>query len=111
MQSNTELSVGDKPYKLISQHSQRSAPLNSLRDTASADGQRLDWCGDWCGDLVGGTGTHWESVAEVDEHLSGQRAVSPGHEGAQGLSEEGRHTLHLHAPQELQLKERQTQES
>lgn len=47
--------------------------------------------------------THWESVEQVCEHLSGQRALSLAHEGAQSLSEDGRDPIHIHAADVLQL--------
>ncbi len=47
--------------------------------------------------------THGESVEQVCEHLSGQRALPPAHEGAQGLSEDGADPIHIHVAREPQL--------
>lgn len=50
---------------------------------------------------------HWESVEQVCEHLRGQGAFPPAHEGVQGLSEDAGDSIHIQAAREPQLR-RQT---
>lgn len=47
--------------------------------------------------------TDWESVEQVCEHLSGQGALPPAHEGTQGLLEDGGDPSHIHCTHEPQL--------
>lgn len=47
--------------------------------------------------------THRESVEQVCEHLSGQRALSPAHEGAQGLPEDSGDAIHVHVTHDARL--------
>ena len=47
--------------------------------------------------------THGESGEQVGEHLRGQRALPPAHEGVQSVSEDAGYPIHIHIPHELQL--------
>lgn len=45
-----------------------------------------------------GAVTHRQAVEEVDEHGTGEGALSAGHEGHKGLPKETRHSLHFQVP-------------
>lgn len=48
--------------------------------------------------------TDWESVEQVCEHLSGQGALPPAHEGTHGLLEDGGDPIHVCRSHEPQLR-------